>query len=138
MIETRDVLVEGRTYQVTQFSATKSIKMMTRLTKILGEPMGFMFADEKANADEMLPLAIRALVSKLDEDLVIDTVKQLLEGVRDSNGEINFEVHFAAKMGLLFKVLGKVLEVQYGDFFGGLVANGFGRQLSPVTKAKKK
>ena len=137
MIETRDVLVEGRTYQVTQFSATKGIRMMTRLTKILGEPMGFLFASEKADADQMLPLAIRALADKLDEDVVLDTVKQLLEGVRDSNGEIQFETHFAGKMKLLFGLLAKVLEVQYGDFIGGLVVKGLNQSQKSATKPKK-
>lgn len=125
MIETRDIVVEGRTYQVTQFSATKGIKMMTRLTKIIGEPIGFMFSNEGADVDQMLPMAIRALSDKLDEDMVLDTVKQLLEGVRNHEGELEFDQYFSGKMGLLFKILGKVLEVQYGDFFGGLIAKGF-------------
>lgn len=110
--------------------------MMTRLTKIIGEPIGFMFANEGVDVDQMLPMAIRALSEKLDEDMVLDTVKQLLEGVRDKDGEIEFDHDFSGKMGLLFKLLGKVLEVQYGDFFGGLVAKGFAQKKAAARPKK--
>jgi hypothetical protein len=126
VVHTKSVTVDSETYEVTQFGASKGMKMLTRLTKILGEPMGMLFAEDNAEVDKALPLALKALSDRLDEEMVLDTVKQLLTGIRNHDGEIQFETHFAGRLGHMFKLLSKVLEVQFGDFLGVLGVKGSG------------
>jgi hypothetical protein len=138
MIQTQQIVVDGATYSVTQFSATKGMKLLTRLTKILGEPMSVFMSDENADAQKVLPVAIAALSERLEEDMVVQTVKELMDGVRDSDGPIQFDTHFAGKFGHLFKLLAKILEVQYGDFFGALIAKGSALQQKQAVPMRKK
>ena len=124
MIHTREVMVDGKKYSVTQFSASKGMKLLTRLVKILGEPMASFFSNPDAEQEIAFQAALAALSDKLDEDVVLNTVKELIDSLSDAEGSIQFDTYFAGQFGHLFKVLGKILEVQYGDFFGVLVAKG--------------
>lgn len=138
MIETRDVTVDDKRYSVTQFSATKGTKILTRLTMLLGEPLSVFMADQEADAQKVLPVAISALCARLDEDVVVNTLKELMDGVRDENGPIQFDTHFAGRFGHMFKLLPKILEVQYGDFLGVLFVAAGSKQILPTMKAKTK
>ena len=136
MIHTREILVDGESYKVTQFSASKGMKLLTRLIKILGEPMASFFSNPDAEQEMAFQVALAALSDKLDEDVVLATVKELIDSLSDGDGQISFDTHFAGRFGHLFKVLGKILEVQYGDFFGVLVAKGSGVQAAKRAKTK--
>jgi len=124
MIHTREITVDDKSYSVTQFSASKGMKMLTRLVKILGEPMAAFFSDPDAEMELAFPAALAALSDKLDEDVVLQTVKELVESLTTSEGPVQFDTYFAGQFGHLFKVLGKILEVQYGDFLSVLVVKG--------------
>ena len=77
--------IDGEDYIITQFGATKSMKVLTRLTKIVGEPIGKVAGGIEPgksvldqNLDgQMIGAAIKALADNLDEDVVITTVKEL-------------------------------------------------------------
>ncbi|QMV49879.1 MAG: hypothetical protein [Mu-like cryoconite phage AB09] len=139
MLDTRTVEVDGATFEVTQFSATKGMKLLTRLTRILGEPLSVLMADENAEVQKALPEAVKSLITRLDEDEVVDTVKQLLTGVRlRGEGELQFDTFFAGKFGMLFKLLKEIIMVQYGDFLGVLAVKGSGLGKRPAATMKKK
>lgn len=119
--------VDGTEYKIEQFPATKSLRILTTLTKILGEPLSMAFAlaknegmnDEKEA--EILGKAVGTLCAKLDEDQVIHLVKELVASCLKGEGaKIQFETEFQGKIGHLFKLLKAILEVQYGDFLGEL------------------
>lgn len=136
MIHTREILVDGQKYNVTQFSASKGMKLLTRLVKILGEPMASFLSNPDAQQEQAFQVALGSLSDKLDEDVVLNTVKELVDSVSTSEGPIQFDLHFAGRFGHLFKVLGEVLKIQYGDFFGVLVAKGSGALAKKKVKTR--
>jgi hypothetical protein len=130
--------IDGSIYQFQQFNTTTALKIMAKLTKLIGEPLIIAFGALKADKTAapgagkrnlldrdidtaVLAQAARALVDRLDEDEVIAVVKRLTgENIICDNKNINFDVHYAARFGHLFKVLQAALEVQYGNFFSAV------------------
>src|SRR5688572_16496070 len=99
MRQVKEVIVGEHTYSITQFSATKGLKLLTRLTKIIGEPIAVLAGEGGLDAEvsgKLMGQAIKALADKLDEANVIQTVKELLEGVTRNGAPINFDIDFAA------------------------------------------
>lgn len=140
--------VDGEEYTFTQFGATKSMKVLTRLSKIVGEPIGKVaggIEPGKSMLDQdldgqLIGAAIKALTDNLDEDVVVNTVKELCSCVLYKGGTLDktFDIHFQGRLGHLFKVVGAVLEVQYGDFLGALgdiaaLTQAGTRQASPMS-----
>ncbi len=119
--------IAGRKYEFQKFGAKKSVKLLTRLLKLVGEPLSIAVGATgggklfESNLDpKILSSAVRVLVDKLDEDEVLDLIEEftandnvLCDGVR-----VNFDNHYEGKLPELFKVLAAALEVQYGNFFG--------------------
>jgi len=128
--EAVDKIIDGTNYTITQFGATKSMKLLTRLSKIVGEPLGEIASgfDSKKNLldqefdGKMIGHAVKALVDNLDEDHVVDTLKQLLSCVLHNGATLDktFDIHFQGRLGHMFKVVFAALEVQYKDFLGGI------------------
>jgi len=124
-------VIDGETYGFQQFGAKQALKVLTRLTKIVGEPMALAFTAAKGEGKlstrdidpDILASAVRALMERLDEDNVVDLVETLTASHLLCNGkQIVFDVHYEGKLGHLFKVLMAALEVQYGNFFGEFLA----------------
>ncbi len=117
---TQEKEVDGIVYEITQFSATKSLRLLTRLASYFSEPIGVIVdkggLDANLSSDLVSKMA-KSLFEKLDESQVEKTVKELLEGVRCEGKQILFDTHFQGRLLHLFKVLKAVLEVQYNDFF---------------------
>ena len=130
MRETVKKTIDNQEYEFGQFPATGSLKILTRLAKIVGDPLG-MFAtafgsDPKKNfldqniSGDVINKAVKILVSNLDENEVIDIVKALMSQVLcEGKPIVNFDVHFQGRLGHLFKVIKACIEVQYSDFFEG-------------------
>ncbi len=121
----QEVSVDGESYMVHAFPATKALKILTRLTKLVGEPLSVFGGGIDGKAEELIPKAVRALAERLDENDVELLVKDILRSV--SHGGVSvadkFETHFQLKFGHLFKLLASVLKFQYGDFFSVLAAS---------------
>jgi hypothetical protein len=122
-VETREI--DGHNYEFYQLGAVKSLKILTRILKIIGEPIGLItgeatvkdFLKTELNSD-ILGKALKALTDKLDEELVVNTIKELLEPVLCDGKRIQFDLHFQGRIGHLLKVVKAALEVNYKDFFG--------------------
>mgnify|MGYP001323083618 CR=1 FL=1 len=118
----RTVFIDGETYKIMTFGPTRGLKLAARLAKFIGEPLAAMAAaaESEQKALEVLPLAVKALVNNLDEDRVIDLIKELTTCLVVNNKQINFESYFQGKLGHLMKVIGVIIEVQFSDFWSGL------------------
>lgn len=151
--------VDGSLYEFEQFGATHSLKILTKLTKLIGEPLTLAFTamldgekklgaeveapatkksilDRKING-KMLGEAVKALVDKLDEDEVLSLVQQLCaQSLLCDGKKIIFDSHYEGRLGHLFKVLGAALEVQYGDFLGEMFASQ-GLDLASMSPARR-
>ena len=128
--------IDGETYKVKHFSATRGTRIFSRLVKFAGEPVAkFLSAgkaiknNDEAAANEVLGQAISALSSRIDENEVEVLIKDILDSVQvieAKTGKLRgvgaeyFDVHFQGRIGHLFKVLGKTVAFQYSDFLGGL------------------
>jgi hypothetical protein len=137
--------VDGQDYEFQQFGADKALRLLTRLMKIIGEPMAIgvgalqgpgSLLDKNVDGG-VLGKAVRALSEKLDEDSVITLVKEFVgEGACVCNGaKVIFNTHYEARLGHMFKVLKAALEVQYGDFFVDLKGS-LGSPSLPTTQDK--
>ena len=139
MQQTQSRVIDGITYATAQFSATKGLKLMHRVSRFIAAPLGKMFAetDVKAMAStksiadfdlsgKAIGEAVQALFEACDEATFEATVKELLSNTTRDSKPIVFDVDFAGKMAHLFAVLAFVLEVNYSDFFGG-IAGAFRR-----------
>jgi hypothetical protein len=117
----KDVEVDGSTYCVHLLSPSKALKLSFKLTKLVGEPMAQMAnASQGKDVAELLPIAVRALLSRLDENEVLGIIKEMVATCTLENKPINFEDSFQGRLGHLVKLVAKVMEVQFSDFFAGL------------------
>lgn len=129
MRNTQEKTIDDSVFSVSQFSATKSLKLFHRLGKMIGPAFGALTGGaalgDVANANisaEAFGSAIKALFESCDESTFERTVKDLLETTTKDGKPINFDLDFSGSIGTLFKVLAFVLEVNYSDFLGAIVA----------------
>lgn len=115
----KELTIDGEDYKIHMLPPSRAFKLAVRLTKFIGEPVAAMAASagdgEKVAA--VLPAAIKSLMNNLDEDGTLSLIQQLLESVTQKNKQLNFEHHFAGRLGHMLKLTTKVVEVQFSDFF---------------------
>jgi NAD/NADP transhydrogenase beta subunit len=138
MKELKSRTIDGHEYQFSQFGAKQSLKLLVRLSKILGEPLSKGLAalkpeaklslgtvlDSKVSGDAIGGM-VAALTNNLDADEVLEIVETLVgeAACLCDEKKVVFNTHFAGRLGHLMKVLYAALEVQYGNFFEELTAS---------------
>ena len=133
MREVVSVTIEGQTYKIKPLATTISLRIMSRLVKLVGGPIGEALKSGNGFMDkeltDSLPIVgtvINAITERLDEEIVLNTIKELLSTVIIVNGDKEkplsaiFEIHFEGRIFHLLKLVKEVLEVNYGDFFEGI------------------
>ncbi len=123
--------IDGEEYEFQKFGAKQSLRVLLRLTKIVGEPMALAINSVKGNGPlldrningEVLAMAVRALTNQMDENVVLDLIEELTakDNVLCGGKKINFNTHYEGKIPHLFKVLSAALAVQYENFFADLL-----------------
>lgn len=140
MVTTQERIIDGHTWAVTQLPPTRSLKLMARLLKIVGPALGQGLsagADlDKADISAFGP-AIEKLLLQLDGDTLDAVVKESLATARIDGQEalVGFEVTFHGRLVELLKGVAFALEVNYSDFFGGLVGELRSRMGPSASKA---
>lgn len=131
MIETKEKLIDGINYTVTQFAARRALRLKTRLLKLLA-PSAFSAAGSFKGGNlldvdlssTVITQAIQALVDRMDADDCVNLILELLSSTRREGKEIteaHFDMVYAGNFGELFKALFFVLEVNFGSFFQGIL-----------------
>lgn len=130
--------IDGHDYEFSIFGAKKSIKVLVRLSKILGKPFGLLMGSfkgpgkmlEREVDTDLMSLAFSALTDNLDSDEVIDILETLVAGdyILCDGKKVIFDTHYEGRLDHLMKVVMIALEVQYGNFSGAISA------LRPVKK----
>jgi hypothetical protein len=127
-----EVKIDGEQYTFCQLPPKRSLKLMTRIIRIVGAPLGAAFngiknsgADIQAvmTSDIDLSVIVAALCDRLEENEVEAIVDELLSQVLHAGqGEVSrkFDVLFAGRLPHLFKVLAQALKVEYGDFLAAV------------------
>lgn len=126
-------VIDGEQYTFCQLPPKKSLKLLTRILKIIGAPIGAAIGtwDGAGPAEDVenildreidLGAVVRQLCDRLDENDVEYIVDMLLSQVLHAGkGEVSkvFDEHFGGRLTHLFKVIFAALEVEYADFFDG-------------------
>jgi len=127
-------------YNVTPMSPIKASKLLTRLLKIVGEPIGKLANMKKEGGKGLLEQqidgkliseALSALTEKLDEDEMETLLKKIIHSdyvTFTTDGDAykkltSIDGHFTefGGMGAMFKLARFVLETNYSDFLKDLV-----------------
>jgi hypothetical protein len=143
--------IDGMTVEVFLLPPTHALKVLTRLSKIVGEPLGLaagaLLGDkpEESRGDAEAPPAsalqkdipdavigkvLAAFTDRLDEGVVLDTLKLVLANVfvkTDGDAgtrKVNLEQDFLGKTLTMLKVFAFALEVNFSDFFAGASGSG--------------
>lgn len=117
--ELRQVVVGDRSYEIGQMNPFKSLRIFTRLTKMIapsaGKALDGMSLDTEVGAEAFGKL-LEALGDRLDENAMEQTVRELLENVMYEGRKVEPIVHFMGDVPHMLAVAAKVLEVEYGGF----------------------
>ena len=136
MLDLVEKVVDGKKYLFHRLPVSLSLKILIRISKIIGPVMGSVFDglgdDVPGTMKELLDSDIdfskitTSLFSTIDEDITISTIQELLAHVMYEGSKVSdiFEVHFQKDIPHLLKLVGVALEVEYGNFFveGGLIS----------------
>lgn len=143
-------MIEDLTFEFFPLNPRIGLRVLTRIMKLIGEPLGLIGDGvaggtkgaedntgllnsimEKQFAPDVFARAARALVDRLDENEVIDTIEIVLQNVHGQfpgdrgTRKLNIDIDFAGEIGLLIQVFIAALEVNFGDFFseklGGVI-----------------
>ena len=82
MIETKEKIINGSTYSVTQMPARRALKVQARLMKLLGNAFGELLLASQApeeEQDSFLPKIITSLIESLDEKTFDSFILELVE-----------------------------------------------------------
>lgn len=124
----------GKTMKALGFEFNKmdpelSLRVLARLVKIGGPSIsqilekGFSGGEEgilDTQIEELLPSLLSGIAERLDEEMVVKTVKDILTSVRDDAGmEVNLAVTFRGKTKMLLMVCKEAIKFNYMDFFEG-------------------
>ena len=118
----KDLTIDGISYRVQMLPAEQGMKVLTRLLKLIGEPLAELIKVQgnKEKIFEILPSAIKTLVLKLDDEEVLQLAKELTSAVIKGNTSATldreFNLYFRGKYGHLMKVLLEVVKFNYSDF----------------------
>lgn len=137
--------IDGDEYSFEKFGAKKSLKILVRLSKMIGKPISLLVGSIKSEKGtkvldseiktDVLALAIEAMADNLDSDEVISLMEELAANSILCNDKIvKFDSHYEGKLPHLFKVLAAALEVQYGNFFDAF--KGFQESRKPSTSTQ--
>lgn len=122
--ETR--LIDEKEYLIRHMGPKRQIKTLSFIGKTVGTPLSLL-ADESGGsileADaEIVGKVIKSLMDNVDDDRVIEQIEILLTHceLKAPNGyrSIKMENDFHGELMHLFKVVGAILEVNFGRFLG--------------------
>lgn len=110
MIQQKTVTIGTDTYMITHMPATRGVRTMKQLAKLLGPAL-------PAYQSGSMVTAIGALLENLDNVDVENLLKELISTVSKNNMGINYDMEFAGKYDTLFKLAQEVVEFNFGSVF---------------------
>jgi hypothetical protein len=122
-VEQQSRLIGDETYYVTQLDAISSLKIQTKLIKILGKSAISLLNGK--NIQDKLQDVILSIAENFDDEVVNQFVLSLFDKniFIKKNGHLStveFQTHFAGKPLDMWKVAGFILEVNFslGELIG--------------------
>jgi hypothetical protein len=134
MIETKEKVIDGAVYTVTQLPARRALRLKSKLIKVFGPSLaGFVVAASDKDVEQKkqdLINAVKSLSASIDENILESLMLEILQGVRKNGVELNgstIDMEFAGDMAGIYHVCFFVLEVNFSNFFSML---GIGNPLA--------
>lgn len=109
MIGQKTVTVKGDAYILTHISATKGVRLLKQIVKLVGPAM--------ATKEGTLTAALEKLFENLDSVDVEALVKELVNSASKGSVAINFDTEFAGEYDKLFLLVKEVAEFNFGSVF---------------------
>ncbi|MBN41992.1 MAG: hypothetical protein CL573_00650 [Alphaproteobacteria bacterium] len=110
MIQQKTVTVNGTEYMLTHMPATKGVKALKMIVKLVGPAFASM---QKGG----IPAAIEALFDNIDAVDVEELLKGLVSTASKGNMAINYDSEFAGEYDKLFLLVQEVVEFNFGSVF---------------------
>lgn len=143
-LEPQTKTIDGFTFTCSQLPGMRSLKVFTRITKMLGKGAGKALG-AAGKGQDVAGAAMLELLGNVDEGDVEYVARQLLEvavvqspegsGCPSGNVAQNFDALFQGRIDLLFKALFFAMGVNYGSFLKGLVAGAAAKPAPTVPAA---
>ena len=130
--------IDGKVYEFQKLGAKVSLKLLLRISKIIGGPLSVVLsralgAAGKASIKGLMEAdlsqfkiedAVQMLMDNVNVDEALDIIEQLTSGdnVLCDGKKIVFNRHYEGELLHLFKVAQAGFEVQYGNFFDAFLA----------------
>jgi len=117
--------IGARSYTVAPLPAFKALDVFEMLSVVIGPAITALAA--AGQSGEVQPVA-EALFKQLGGGKLRNLANQLLEGVlveeagKTAMMTVGFDIRYAGQLFEVFKVMAFVVEVNYRDFFDGVVA----------------
>lgn len=137
MRKTSTSTIDGQKYEVGHWTVDKQIGIMTRLIKLLGEPLAMTFmgamSGGKKDVKSILETdmtkgigeAVRSLVLRLNEEEVKSLLREIAtDSIICDNKPFDYNTHFMGRIGHLLKVVMFSVRHQYADFLDVLPGLG--------------
>lgn len=122
-MNSKTVTAGGVEYKINMLPPTRAIKLLTKISKVIGEPMAAMAgASDGKKVDELMPKAVNLLMSNMSEDNVLAIIKEMMTCVFKENKNINFDIEFMGRLEVIFDLCKEVMEVNYKEFLGKITA----------------
>lgn len=124
--------IDGHLYEFEKWGADKSLTVLLDLASITGKPLGMAFGSlasggpgkilDKEPDPNLISDILEALTVKLKKKAVMRLIKKMSsESMLCDGKRIDFNSHYADRLDHLFRVVYAALEVQYGNFFAGIL-----------------
>lgn len=141
-MEQKKKVIDGTAYVVEQMNALSSLRVQTKLLKVLGPAITDIKAElklidpSKITKEEIRKKAMAAILSlagSFDDSLVFDLIVSLFkdkvfyEHTDGSLMKVSFDMHFTGKTSTMWKAVLFVLEVNFGHMLGKYMSD------SPIT-----
>lgn len=130
MLDSKEIELDGESFQITQFTATKGVKFFRMTTKYLAPVVSLMGA-EKGDTDAV-NTAIESLMENLGDDKFDVLVKDMVtsSGFVGSDGsQPKFDYFFAGAYHKLIKLITEIVTFNYGSVFQGSALEDLSAQI---------
>lgn len=143
-IKVKEQTIDDKKIMVTQFGGRRSVKINTKLirmvTGIIGPVLPALSSIKDENSISDIDIDIvslsKSLVNQLDEDKTYNLIRELTSQTRIDNRELDdqlFDDIFAGNLSLLYKIIAFVIKVNWGDFLAlGSIGKMLGRKTEPI------
>ena len=111
MIKQKTVTIEGDEYLLNSMPATKGLKCLKQITKVVGPAIA------ELDGEESFMKVIGKLLDNLDSVDVESLVKELVASAAKGNMAINFDTEFSGDYVKLFNLVKEIVEFNFGSVF---------------------